>query len=313
MEKLFADIPEVEGFFLVTGWPQITDTRVFARLQDWDERTRSQQEIARELQPKLARIPGLLAFPNNPPSLGQRNSNAPIEFVIQTSGTYEDLDRYLAQMRDRLTDYPGMLNVDTDLDLNKPQLEVTVNRDKVADAGLQVETVGRTLETLLGGRQVTRFERGGEQYDVIVQMAGDDRTTPRDLSAIYVRSPNGAMIQLSNLLTVEENVAPRELNRFNQRRSGEIQGTVAPGYTIGQVLAHLETIAADILPDEVTVDYDGQAREYRLSGSSLYFVFVLALGFIYLVMAAQFESFVDPLIIMLTVPLSMTGALWRST
>ncbi|WGF89187.1 efflux RND transporter permease subunit [Marinivivus vitaminiproducens] len=309
MEKLFAEIPEVEGAFIVTGWPQITDTRAFARLQDWDERARSQQEIAREMQPKLARIPGLLAFPNNPPSLGQRGNNAPIEFVIQTSGTYDDLERYLDQMLDRLADYPGLLNTDVDLDLNKPQLEVTVNRDKVADAGLQVETVGRTLETLLGGRQVTRFERGGEQYEVIVQMAEADRTTPRDLSAIYVRSPNGAMIQLSNLLSVEENVAPKELNRFNQRRSGEIRGSIAPGYTIGQVLGHMDQVAGEILPDEVSLDYDGQSREYRLSGSSLYFVFILALGFIYLVLAAQFESFVDPLIIMLTVPLSMTGAL----
>ena len=204
---------------------------------------------------------------------------------------------------------PGLINVDSDLKLNKPQLDVVVNRDKVADAGIQVDVVSRTLESLLGGRQVTRFERNGEQYDVYVQLGESDRSTPRDLSQIYVRGGNGAMIQLSNLVEVREVVAPKELNRFNQLRAATISATPAPGVSLGEAIAFMEQAADEVLPPEVQIDYAGQSREFRDAGSSLIFVFVLALGFIYLVLAAQFESFLDPLVIMLTVPLSMTGAL----
>jgi multidrug efflux pump len=179
----------------------------------------------------------------------------------------------------------------------------------VADTGAGVLTVGRTLETLLGGRQVTRYNQNGEQYDVIVQVAPDDRRTPGDLNDIYVRGRGGAMVQLSNLVRMKETVAPKELNRFNQFRSATITGNVAPGYSLGQGLDFLEAAAERVLPTSARYDFNGESREFKEAGSSLVFVFVLALGFIFLVLAAQFESFIDPLIIMLTVPLSMTGAL----
>jgi multidrug efflux pump len=205
--------------------------------------------------------------------------------------------------------WPGLINVDSDLRLNKPQVQVEVDRERVADTGASVLTVGRTLETLLGGRQVTRFNQNGEQYDVIVQVAPDERRTPGAIEDIYVRSRNGSMIQLSNLVRLEEGVAPKELNRFNQFRSATITANLAPGYSLGEGLAFLEETVERVLPPTVRYDYSGQSREFREAGSSLLFVFVLALVFIYLVLAAQFESFVDPLIILLTVPLSMAGAL----
>jgi multidrug efflux pump len=309
IEGIYRGIPEVEGYIVVSGFPEVTQAMTIANLKDWEERDRSQQEIVSSIQPRMARIPGILASPTNPPSFGQRGNSKPVEFVIQTSGTYEELQGYVDRMLERLRDYPGLINIDTDLKLNKPQLEVAMNRDKISDVGLQVETVGRTLESMLGGRQVTRFERDGEQYDVIVQLAESDRSMPRDLSAIYVRGNDGTMVQLSNLVSVEDTVAPKELNRFNQLRAATITATLGPDTALGEALAFMEQTARDVLPQDVQTDYAGQSREFRDSSSSLYFVFVLALGFIYLVLAAQFESFVDPLIIMLTVPLSMTGAL----
>jgi multidrug efflux pump len=172
-----------------------------------------------------------------------------------------------------------------------------------------VDAVGRTLESMLGGRQVTRFKRDGEQYDVVVQVADVDRRTPGDITDIYVRGKGNEMIQLSNLVTVRESVAPKSLNHFNRIRSVTITATLAPGYTLGQALASMQETAKKVLPPTAQTDLNGQSREFRDSSTDIYFVFVLALAFIYLVLAAQFESFIDPFVIMLTVPLSMTGAL----
>jgi multidrug efflux pump len=169
--------------------------------------------------------------------------------------------------------------------------------------------IGRTLETMLGGRQVTRFEIDGEQYDVWVQLNATDRASPDTLSRIFVRTPSGWMVQLSNIVSPKETVAPKELKRFNQLRSLTISANLAPGYTLGQALAAVKDTASQVLPGNVLTDLTGQSREFRDASSNVVFIFVLALAFIYLVLSAQFESFRDPLMIMLTVPLSMAGAL----
>jgi multidrug efflux pump len=205
---------------------------------------------------------------------------------------------------------PGLQNLDSDLRLDKPELKVTVNREKISDVGASVEVVGRTLETMLGGRQVTRFKKDGEQYDVIVQVAPLDRTTPADISDAYVRARDGGMVQLSNLVDVREGVAPQSLNHFNRLRAVKVTATLAPGYAIGEALKAMNEAAARSLPSSAQTDLDGQSREFRSSGGEIYFTFVLALMFIYLVLAAQFESFTHPFVIMLSVPLSMTGALF---
>ncbi len=316
-EAMLGSIPEVRHYFVIVGSRAVTELISFSQLTPWEERGRTQMEIVREVQPKIARIPGVKAFANNPGSFGQSARNKPVEFVIQTADSYAALDGYVTALLEEAERSPALINLDSDLRLNKPQIDVEVDRERIADTGAGIATVGRTLETLLGGRQVTRFNQNGEQYDVIVQVAADDRRTPGDLADIYVRGrasdgarPNeGGMIQLSNLVTVRETVAPKELNRFNQFRSATITGNIAPGYSLGEGLAALEAAAATVLPADARYDYAGESREFREAGSSLVFVFILALGFIFLVLAAQFESFVDPLIIMLTVPLSMTGAL----
>lgn len=309
IEDELRSIPEMESVLVILGFPEVTDFIAIGRLKDWDERGVKQQQLAADMRAKLQGIPGVEAYANNPASLGQRGSTRPVEFVVQTSGTYDELETYVDALMARARDYPGFVNPDTDLKLNKPEFRVTLDRAKVADLGLDVSVVGRTLETLLGGRQVTRFEVDGEQYDVYVQMAAEDRASPSTLSTIYLRAPSGDMVQLSNVVQVSESVAPKDLRRFNQLRSATITSNLASGYALGDGLAFLEQAAAEVLPPGVQTDFGGQSREFKASSQSLAVVFVLALGFIYLVLAAQFESFRDPLIILLSVPLSMTGAL----
>ncbi|HEX6733307.1 MAG TPA: efflux RND transporter permease subunit, partial [Azonexus sp.] len=309
LEEIFSQTKDVERFFVVAGNPTVSQGLSFIGLTDWKERDRRSPDIARELLPKFAAIPGAMAFPITPPSLGQSPRERPINFVIATSASYEELDQVTNQFLAELRKNPGLINVDTDLKLNKPELSVVVRRDKAADIGVPVETIGRTLETLLGGRQVTRFKRDGEQYDVIVQVSDIDRSNPDDIRDIYVRGRDGGMVALDNLVDLGETVAPRELNHFAQRRAVTITANLAPGYTMGEALSHMDGLARQQLKPGYAVDYNGQSREFRQSSSSLAITFVLALAFIYLVLAAQFESFRDPFIIMLTVPLSMAGAL----
>ncbi|MGE5146474.1 MAG: efflux RND transporter permease subunit [Candidatus Eiseniibacteriota bacterium] len=308
IEQFARDVPSVEKYFLVVGFPVVNQAIGFFKLKDWRERDVKQQDVVRGLQPKLFAIPGILAFPTNPPSLGQSPIDKPVQFVLQTSAPYAELQQAVDTLLAAARGNPGLVNLDTDLKLNKPELRVDVDREKAADLGIPVETIGRTLETMLGGRQVTRFKQNGKQYDVMVQVGDEDRLTPSQLTRIYVRAKSGQMVPLSNLVTVAESVSPRELNHFNKLRSATITATLAPGYALGEALAYLKA-EADKLPPNIVNDLAGQSREFRTSAGGLYVTFVLALLFIYLVLSAQFESFIDPLVIMLTVPLSMAGAL----
>ena len=307
--EILGKVPEVDSTLIINGSPEVSRFTAIGRLTDWDDRQRSQQQINAEINPRIRRIPGVQASASNSGSFGQRGSSRPVEFVIQTSGTYEQLQGYVDLMLERIRAYPGLESVESDLQLNMPEFRIEMDRAKVADLGIDVTVVGRTLETLLGGRQVTRFEQNGEQYDVFVQLATEDRASPATLSTIFLRAPTGDMVQLSNIVNVVEAVAPKELKRFNQLRAVTISANLAPGYALGDGLAFLEQTAREVLPQSVLTDVAGQSREFRSSGQSLALVFLLALGFIYLVLAAQFESFRDPLIILITVPLSMTGAL----
>ncbi|MCV0368540.1 efflux RND transporter permease subunit [Filomicrobium sp.] len=309
VDDIFKTLPEVQSRLVINGTPEVTGFLAIGRLSDWSERERTQQEMSKQIAPGVRAIPGVRAFVQDPGSFGQRGSARPVEFVIQTSGTYEQLDEYVNQMLSRIEKYPGLESVDTDLKLNTPEFRLEVDRAKINDLGIDVNVVGRTLETLLGGREVTRFEMNGEQYDVYLQLAASDRSSPDALNTIFLRSPTGQMIQLSNVVSVKEAVAPKELKRFNQLRAVTISANLAPGYALGDGLAFLEKTAREILPANVQTDVNGESREFRSAGQSLALVFLLALGFIYLVLSAQFESFRDPVMIMMTVPLSMTGAL----
>jgi multidrug efflux pump len=309
IEQIGADYPEFDRVFANVGNPSVAQGIVFMRALPWEERERSTQQIAREITPRLASLPGISAFPITPPSLGQGFRERPVNYVIVTSDSYENLAQTVRKFQDALSKNPGLVQIDTDLRLNKPEIRMDVDRERAADMGVNVDAIARTVETMLGGRIVTRYKRDGEQYDVVVQTVSGNRSTPEDIDRLFVRGRNGAMIPLASLVKISEVVVPRELNHFGQRRSASLTANLAPDYSLGEALQFMDQTAREVLPAGYTTDLNGQSREFRNASGSLAIVFALSLLFIYLVLAAQFESFVDPFIIMLSVPLSMMGAL----
>jgi multidrug efflux pump len=309
IEKLGDKYPEFDRIFANVGNPTVSQASVVFRTVDWDERKRTTLELAREMGPKFNSLPGVTAFPITPPSLGQGFRERPLNFVIQTSDSYQNLNTVVRQMMEEIARNPGIQSPNVDLRLNKPELRIEIDREKAADLGVSVQVVAKAMETMLGGRNVTRYKRDAEQYDVIVQTQSSGRTTPEDIDGIYVRGRNDTMIPLSSLVKVRESVSPRELNHFGQRRSVSITGNLSPDYSLGQALVFMDATAAKVLKPGYSTDLNGTSREFRNSQGALAIVFVLALLFIFLVLAAQFESFVDPLVIMVSVPLSMIGAL----
>jgi len=309
IEKIYQTVPEVQGYFSAVGFPTPTGAITFLQLMPWKNRVRTQQDVIHQIAPQMFGIPGTLAFPLSPPSLGQNPLQRPIEIVLQTTASYEALDKIVKQILQALAQSTIVLNVNSDLQLNTPQLKITVNRDKIAAVGTCVSAVSRAIETLISGRQTTRFKREGKQYDVIIQNDQTFRSNPSDLNQIYIRSETGDMIPLSNLVTVEETVSTKELNHFNKLRSATLTATLAPGRSQAEGLQAIEATVRKIAPLEIELDYAGTSREYKESKNTIYIIFALALCFIYLVLAAQFESFTDPLIILFSVPLAIVGAL----
>jgi len=313
VEEIAKGVPEIDTMFAVVApgldRPNPVNLGIaFAVLKPWGERTRTQQQITKELSPKLyGGLPGALSFVKGLPPLGQPLFSKKVEYVIY-GNTYEELQGKVNKIMGKLSTYPGITGLDTDLKLNKPQLAVKIDRDKAAALGVSMETIGHTLETLLGGFDVTRYKHEGKQYDVVVQMEDEKRRQPSDLTSIYVRGEDGTLHQLSNLVSVTETVAPKELNHFNKLRAAVINGEPAGGATLGQVLEHIDELVKTELGPETRTDLDNVSREFRESSGQLWVTFGLALIVIYLVLSAQFESFVGPLVIMVTVPLAMTGA-----
>jgi multidrug efflux pump len=309
IETILADVPELRSSLVIVGAGEVTRVIAFGRMKDWSEREASQQQVVQRISPKLRDIAGIQVSASNPGSLGARGFGKPLQFVLQSSSSYDELNEVANSLVAKLRDNPGFADLDTDLRLNKPEIEVTIDRERVADAGLDISVIGRTLETLLSGRNVSRFQIGGEQYDVTVALPPEDRASPDTLSRIFVRSSAGGMVQLSSVVKYSETVAPRELKRFNQLRAVTIEANLGPGFTLGEAISAVNATAAETLPTGMVSDLTGQSREFRDASSNLAFIFLLALAFIYLVLSAQFESFRDPLMIMLSVPLSITGAL----
>src|SRR4051794_4604877 len=314
VEDITKNIPEIDTMFAVVApgleRPNPVNLGIaFAVLKPWDERKRSQQQITKELGPKLyGGLPGALSFVKGLPPLGQPLFSKKVEYVIY-GNTYDELQGKVTKMMAKLSQYPGITGLDTDLKLNKPQLVVRIDRDKASTLGVSMEAIGHTLETLLGGFDVTRYKHEGKQYDVVVQMEDDKRRQPSDLTSIYVRSASGDLVQLSNLVSVTETVAAKELNHFNKLRAAIVNGEPAGNTSLGEVLTHIDGLVKTELGPDARTDLDNISREYRESSGQLWVTFLLALVFIYLVLSAQFESFVGPLVIMFTVPLAMLGAL----
>ncbi|MDH4052130.1 MAG: efflux RND transporter permease subunit, partial [Rubrivivax sp.] len=309
IEALSSEYKEFDRRFMFMGGGRVSQGVALFRTVDWAERERTTQQLAQSLLPKVGALPGVSAFPITPASLGQSFRSRPVEFVVQTSDSYANLAQVAQGFLAEMNRNPGLVQPDIDLQLNAPEIFMEVDRERATDLGVNVDSVARTVETLLGGRNVTRYKRGADQYDVIVQTEGRGRTTPEDIDRIFVRGRGEVMVPLSSLVDVREAVSPRELNHFNQRRSVTITSNLAPGYTLGEALAFMDQTAKQLLPSGYVTELNGISREFRSSAGALGLVFVLALMFIFLVLAAQFESFVDPLVILIAVPLSMLGAL----
>ncbi|MBL8701100.1 MAG: efflux RND transporter permease subunit [Alphaproteobacteria bacterium] len=286
---------------------------VFVRLKSWDERTRKQQDMMKEITPKITAIPGAFARVNSPGTLGQRGDPSPILFVLGGSD-YDTLRNWRDRVLDRVRTDTRFVNADSNYKENKPELRVRIDRPKAADLGVSIETIGKTLEALFGSREVNTYVDRGEEYKVIMQARAEDRATPSDLASIFVRSTTTReLIPLSNLVQLVEAAGPQELNRVDRLRSITIRSGLVPGFTIAEGLDTLEKIVREVLPPEVRIGYQGQSREFKDSSSSLYVTFGLALIVVFLVLAGQFESWIHPLVIMLAVPLAVTGgmgALW---
>ena len=308
VEGIYSKVPERASTFLIIGFPDETKFISFNRFKPWEERARTTKEIVPSLMPQLSQVAGVMALATLPPSLGQGTSSSPIEFVLQTTGSYADLGKMIGQLMEKIGQNEGLVNPVPDLKLNKPQLSLQVDRDKAALLGVGVSDIGRTLETLLGSRKVTTFKLDGDQYDVILQLADEERRTPDQLEQIYVRNQQGEVLPLASVLAMKETVSPAELNHFNKLRSAKITASLAEGYTVGQAVSFLQQSMKEINNPTMSYDWAGQTREFLTSGDALAKAFVLAVLFIYLVLAAQFESFRDPLIIMFSVPLAMLGA-----
>ncbi len=288
---------------------QVNRAFSFVRLKNWDERSVSQQDVVRGVFGKLMGVPGVRAFAINPPSLGQRRFNEAIQMVIG-GPDYGILQQWSQRLADAARKDKRLFNISTDYRETRPELRVAIDRDRAAGMGVSIEEVGRTLETLLGSRTAGTFDQDGKLYNVIMRARPEDRNTPDDLSNIHVRSgTTNRLLPLANFVKFRESVGARELKRVDRLRAVTVSASISPGTTIGEATTLLEDLGAHELPAEARITWKGQSREFKDSSAALYFTFGMALLIVFLALAAQFESFIHPLIIMVAVPLAVTGAL----
>jgi multidrug efflux pump len=307
-ERIMLDTPEITMFNSVVGrGNQVNGGFLFTRLKDWSDRDRTAQDIIKDIQPKLSQIPGVMAFANNPPAFG--GFGQPVQFVVR----HPDFDQ-LAQAMDTLVkrarQIPGVINVDSDMRINKPELTVSFDRNRAEDLGVPVRDVATALQALLGGQRASTFTRDNELYDVIVQLSADARATPSDMAGIQLRGRSGQLVQLDAIARVNEGAGPRQLSHYDRVRSSTLSASVAPGYTLGEVIDSLRALGNEVLPAGSSVRLSGESRELEESGGALYFAFILALGVVFMVLASQFESMVHPFTVLLAVPLAVSGAIF---
>ncbi len=276
-------------------------------LQDWDKRDVTTDDVVSQVRKDLGSLAGVRVNPQVRTGL-TRGGGQPFQIVLG-GPEYAELAQWRDRVLARLEKNPNFFAADSDYKETRPQMRVLIDRARAADLGVSVTEIGRTLETMMGSRRVTTFVDNGEEYDVILQAASAARATPSDLSAIQVRGNNGELVPLSNLVTISELAEAGSLNRFNRLRAITISAGLAPGYRMGDAIAWAEQVVREELPDTAQIDWKGESREFRKAGGAVLLTFAMALLVVYLVLAAQFESFIHPLVIMLTVPLGVLGAL----
>jgi multidrug efflux pump len=312
--EMMTDLPTTErtGIISVTspGFGTANTNSGFIRLflTDAENRTRSQQDIFNQINGKLRQETTVRAFAQQPVSIGDRRGGLPVQYVIQAP-TLEKLKEVIPPFMDKVGQSPAFIFSDINLKFTKPELEIEIDREKARNLGVSVQEIARTLQLSYSGQRFAYFIMNGKQYQVVGEMQLQDRNEPVNLRMLYVRGDNGQLIQLDNLVKVKENSTPPQLYRFNRFVSATVSANLAEKYTIGDGLAEMDRISNEVLDDSYSTDVSGPSKEFRESSNSLIFAFIFALVLIYLVLAAQFESFTDPLTIMFTVPLALFGSL----
>ena len=305
--KIFKEFPEYYSSFQINGFNGVQSGIGGFLLKPWDERSRTQMEILPEVQKRLAQIPGLQIFGFNLPALPGTGEGLPFQFVINTPNDYQSLLQVTERIKKRAQESGKFAFLDVDLAFDKPEVVVEIDREKAAQMGVSMQDLGGTLATLLGEGEINRFTIDGRSYKVIAQVERAYRDNPEWLNSYYVKNLDGQMLPLSTLIKVHDRARPTQLNQFQQLNSAIIQGF--PTVSMGDAIDTVRQIAMEEAPPGYAFDYAGASRQYVQEGSALYLTFAIALALIFLVLAAQFESFRDPLVILVTVPLSICGAL----
>ncbi|OJY28265.1 MAG: multidrug efflux protein [Rhodobacterales bacterium 65-51] len=307
--KRTADIPEVDTSFSVAGMGGADNTGFYIwALKDWSERSRSQAEIQAEIQGKLDTTPGLQGYAFAPPSLPGAGGGLPISMVIQSIHSPDRVVEIADEIRMKAMQSGKFIVVQNSLAFDAPQISITIDRDRAAELGVSVSEIGNTLGLLVGGGAIAQFDRDSNSYDVITQVPQEWRNNPERLEQFFVRSSSGEMVPLSSVVSLQPGVAAASIEQFNQLNSATLSAMPMIGLSTGVALAELERIAGEVLPDGFFIDYSGQSRLEKTEGNTILLAFGAALIVIYMVLAAQFESFRDPFIIMMSVPLSIFGA-----
>ncbi|KUJ79635.1 multidrug efflux protein [Microbulbifer flavimaris] len=305
--------PEVENIFLlngVGGAANATNSAIAGFVLDsWNKRDKDTQQMQEIISGEVAQIAGLKVAVVVPPSLPTAGGNLPVEFVIGSTEPMENLAGFADEIMGRALASRKFIFLDSDLKIDKPKLAVTINRDKAASAGVTMAEISRELGAMMSGAYVNRFSLDNRSYKVIPQVVRRERLTGEQLRQYYIRTGSGQLVPLSTLVSLQETVEPQQLKRFQQLNAVTISGVPRPGITLGEALGVLESAAGQILPPGYSIDYSGQSRQYKAEGSELVLTFFFALIVIYLVLAAQFESWRDPLIMLVTVPMSVCGAM----
>ncbi len=292
------------------GWGNsaVNSAMMIVLLQHWDERTQRDSEIAAWVMQQSANIPEARIFARTPSALGIRSDGSPLELVLG-GPDYEQLKQWRDKMLVAMEAMPELTQIDSDFQETKPQMRISVDRDRAATLGVSLSNVGRTLETMLGSRIVTTYIDRGREYNVVLMGEDEARSSTDDLSNLYVRSSlTNSLVPLSNLVEISEYAGPPELRRHDRMRSITLQAGLAEGIKLGEAIEKLYEVATETLPSSARISWDGESKEFLDSGSSLYLTFGMALLIVFLVLAAQFESFINPMIIMVTVPLALMGA-----
>jgi multidrug efflux pump len=309
IDQLTKDLPELDTRFYIVGLNSVDSAFSIWVLKEWAERDRSQQEIQQDLTARISKVAGVEAFIFAPPSLPGAGGGLPISVVIQSTGPSDQVFEVAEQIKSEAQASGQFIVVQNSLSFNSPQVTVTIDRDRAASVGVSVSDIGSTLGLLVGGASVAQFDRDSNSYDIIPQVPQEYRLNPERLGDFFVRSTSGEMVPLSALIEIEDNASPAAIEQFNQLNSATISALPLPGATTGQGLQTIQDAANRLMPEGFFIDYSGQSRLEVEQGNTILVAFTLAIIVIYLVLAAQFESFRDPLIVMMTVPLCIFGAI----